>query len=135
MTKEEIGRVLKQLRIASGKTQAEVAEILGRKQQIIGHWETGYSQPDANTLFELCDLYGTSVDIAFGVGKRQFNITTDESRIIKQYRALDSQGRDAIHYTLNKEAERMSQIDDANAHILRLEAELAEHTKNSPTVQ
>ena len=56
MTKEEIGAVLKGLRTDSGKTQKEVAEILGRTQQIIGHWETGYSQPDANTLFRLCEI-------------------------------------------------------------------------------
>ena len=56
MTKTEIGSILKELRVSSGKTQKEVAELLGRKQQIVGHWETGYSQPDANTLFTLCDI-------------------------------------------------------------------------------
>lgn len=70
MTKEQIGAVLKDLRMKTGKTQKEVAEILGRKQQIIGHWETGYSQPDANTLFTLCELYGTTVDSAFGFTKK-----------------------------------------------------------------
>ena len=56
MTKEEIGAILKSLRVKSNMTQKEVPEQIGRKQQIIGHWETGYSQPDANTLFELCEL-------------------------------------------------------------------------------
>ena len=60
MTKEEIGGVLKNLRTKTGMTQREVAEKIGRTQQIIGHWETGYSQPDANTLFVLCDIYGVS---------------------------------------------------------------------------
>ena len=66
MTKEEIGKILKQLRIDAGMTQKEVAEALGKSQPLIGHWETGYSQPDANTLFTLCSLYGTTVDKAFG---------------------------------------------------------------------
>ncbi|WP_369809094.1 hypothetical protein, partial [uncultured Clostridium sp.] len=26
-------------------TQQEVADKIGRKQPIVGHWETGYSQP------------------------------------------------------------------------------------------
>ena len=51
MTKEEIGEKLKAARISCGMTQQEVANKIGRKQPIIGHWETGYSQPDANTLF------------------------------------------------------------------------------------
>ena len=50
MTKKEIGEKLKAKRISCGMTQQEVAEKIGRKQPIVGHWETGYSQPDANTL-------------------------------------------------------------------------------------
>lgn len=65
MTKQEIGQILRAARETKGMTQKQVAEMLGRRQQIVGHWETGYAQPDANTLFELCDIYGISVDEAF----------------------------------------------------------------------
>lgn len=65
MTKQEIGQILRAAREAKGMTQKQAAEMLGRRQQIVGHWETGYAQPDANTLFELCDIYGISVDEAF----------------------------------------------------------------------
>lgn len=90
MTKQEIGQILRSAREAKGMTQKQVAEILGRRQQIVGHWETGYAQPDANTLFELCDIYGISIDEAFGKKKEQEDIlyisrpsgveTTDELR-------------------------------------------------------
>ena len=90
MTKQEIGQILKAAREAKGLTQKQVAEQLGRRQQIVGHWETGYAQPDANTLFELCDIYGISIDEAFGKKKEQMDIlyisrptgseTTDELR-------------------------------------------------------
>lgn len=66
MTKEEIGMVLKGIRMAAGLTQREAAEKLGRKQQTLASWEIGQAQPDANTLFTLCAIYGTSVDKAFG---------------------------------------------------------------------
>lgn len=85
MTKQEIGQILKAAREAKGLTQKQVAEQLGRRQQIVGHWETGYAQPDANTLFELCDIYGISIDEAFGKKKEQLDIlyisrpTGDES--------------------------------------------------------
>ena len=73
MTKQEIGQILKASREAKGLTQKQVAEMLGRRQQVIGHWETGYAQPDANTLFELCDIYDIDVDAAF----RQKPVPTD----------------------------------------------------------
>ena len=38
MPKEEIGFVLKRLRASCGMTQKEVAEKIGRTQQIVGHW-------------------------------------------------------------------------------------------------
>ena len=69
MTKQEIGQILRAAREAKGMTQKQAAEMLGRRQQIVGHWETGYAQPDANTLFELCDIYGISIDEAFGKTK------------------------------------------------------------------
>lgn len=90
MTKQEIGQILKTAREAKGLTQKQVAEQIGRRQQIIGHWETGYAQPDANTLFELCDIYDLSIDEAFGkkkeshdvlyISKPSGNESTDELR-------------------------------------------------------
>jgi len=66
MTKTEIANILKKCRCDAGLTQKEAATKLGRPQQTLASWETGKSQPDANTLFQLCDLYGVSVDYAFG---------------------------------------------------------------------
>ena len=110
MTKEEIGSVLKGLRIDSGKTQKEVAEILGRTQQIIGHWETGYSQPDANTLFKLCEIYGTTVDEAFGFKKENLLVTKKDIDILKKYHNLDPHGREMVDFTLEKEYERSTAL-------------------------
>lgn len=105
MTKEEIGAILKELRLQSGKTQQQVAELLNRKQQIIGHWETGYSQPDANTLFLLCDIYGASIDAAFGFSttENERAITPEELRIISKLRKLDERGKKAVCDTLDRE--------------------------------
>ncbi len=74
MNKKDLGKILKELRIASNLTQKDVAQALGRKQQVIGSWENGISQPDVLSLFELCDLYGTTVD-------RVFNFTNDYNRL------------------------------------------------------
>ncbi|MEG2001246.1 MAG: helix-turn-helix transcriptional regulator [Evtepia sp.] len=97
MTKEEIGSILKKLRLESGKTQKQVAEILGRTQQIVGHWETGYAQPDANTLFVLCGIYDVSVDKAFGFKVENDNSDSvkseEETQLLKNYRLLNNDGR------------------------------------------
>lgn len=65
-TKEEIGQVIKESRLSAGLTQKQVAEFLNRPQQTIASWETGKSQPDANTLFVLFQILGRSLDEAFG---------------------------------------------------------------------
>jgi len=110
MTKSEIGSVLKELRVSSGKTQKEVAELLGRKQQIVGHWETGYSQPDANTLFTLCDIYGTSVDEAFGFKKEKVSITQKDINLLNRFHSLDSFGQQTITMMLDRELERIKMM-------------------------
>lgn len=66
MTKSEIGAILCSLREKAGKTREEVAALLGKSAKTIGHWETGYAQPDANTLFLLCTIYGADLNTSFG---------------------------------------------------------------------
>lgn len=87
MTRVEIANVLKSLRINTGLTQAQAAEKIGRKQQTLASWETGQSQPDANTLFLLCKLYNASIDESFGFNTKRRTITNKESALLDAYRA------------------------------------------------
>lgn len=109
MTKKEIAAILKKCRLDAGFTQKEAAGRLGRPQQTLASWETGQSQPDANTLFALCDLYGISVNEAFGYPSAQpptgtvFSVSEDEIDIIKKYRALDERGKSAVMAVLDHE--------------------------------
>lgn len=109
MTKQEIGQILKAAREAKGMTQKQVAETLGRRQQIVGHWETGYAQPDANTLFELCDIYDISIDEAFG--KKKESADADDCRdehfeFFEKFDALDDHGKKLVMAVLDLEYER-----------------------------
>lgn len=106
MNKEEIGAILKKMRLDSGMTQKEVAERLGRNQPIIGHWESGYSQPDANTLFTLCDIYGASVDEAFGFNKNNNVLSSGDHDLLKKYHCLDIHGKKMVDFTLSEEYAR-----------------------------
>lgn len=107
MTKEEIGAVLKSARERRGLTQLQVAETLGKRQQTIGNWETGYAQPDANTLFALCDLYNISIDDAFG-GGRHVVVSSSEKEHLEKYRTLDDHGKRVVDFLLNEEAARVA---------------------------
>lgn len=126
MTKEEIGAILKQLRSSCGLTQKEVAEKIGRKQQVVGHWETGYAQPDANTLFILCDMYGTTVDEAFGFAQKKSDISLAEYEHIKKYRSLDAYGRETISISLDREAERVKTITKQSEQLKQQANRIAE---------
>lgn len=65
MTKLEIAGILKDTRKKSGLTQKQLAASIGKSQQVVGNWETGYSQPDISTLFALFDIFGVSMDETF----------------------------------------------------------------------
>lgn len=82
MTKEEIGKIIKNTRLAAGLTQKQVAEQLNRPQQTIANWEVGRSQPDANTLFELFQILDADLNTAFGftTKKDPANLPIDEAR-------------------------------------------------------
>lgn len=115
MTKDEIAAILREARIDAGLTQKEAAQKIGRKQQTLASWETGQSQPDANTLFVLCSLYGTTVDEAFGFGAGGNKITKKEIEHIKKYRNLDEGGKKIIDIILDVEqsrCERITQMED-----------------------
>ena len=118
MTKQEIGQILRAARESKGLTQKQVAEFIGRKQQIVGHWETGYSQPDANTLFELCDLYDLSIDEAFGKKTDSIatentmhtdTITEEEQNLLSAFRSLDVPGKAAVTAVLETQQQRIKE--------------------------
>ena len=124
MTKEEIGEKLKAARISCGMTQQEVANKIGRKQPIIGHWETGYSQPDANTLFMLCDIFGTTVDEVFGFNKDRPFISTKDKSLLDKYHLLDPLSQSHVDCVLDWEVERSSQLLNASKQIDQMEKQL-----------
>lgn len=116
MTKEEIGKIIKESRVAAGLTQLQVSKILERPQQTIASWESGKSQPDANTLFELFRVLGRSVDEAFGFTVESFNVTARERAHIEKYRFLDPYGKEAVDGLLDTEHRRcMTQVQAIEA--------------------
>jgi len=72
------GNRLKLARQRAGLSQVDVAEHLGISRQSISKWENGRTFPDFDNLSLLCDLYGISLDYAFGVDSNSAKASNDE---------------------------------------------------------
>ncbi len=57
---------LKELRAKKSLTQKGLAELLHVSQQTVGKWEAGGATPNPETLAELADIFGVSVDHLIG---------------------------------------------------------------------
>lgn len=67
MIKEEARTVtkIKDLRIALGMTQSELAVKMGVSQATVGMWETGDRMPRASKLLKLAEILNCSVSDLF----------------------------------------------------------------------
>jgi transcriptional regulator with XRE-family HTH domain len=62
MRNEEVGKLLKELRLKHKLTQAELANRVGVTYQAVSRWEKGMNTPNLDTLLALKNIYGISVD-------------------------------------------------------------------------
>ena len=69
--KETFGQRLARLRKEKGLTQEEVASRIVISPQAVSKWENGNSEPDLNTLNQLADIFGVSVDELLGRDKNK----------------------------------------------------------------
>ncbi len=61
----DIGKKLKDLRLAEGLTQQQLADTLGISRVNYTRYETDVSRPDYETLLKLADFYDVSLDDIF----------------------------------------------------------------------
>lgn len=57
-----IANNLRQLRLNSGMTQEQVAEMIGVTRQALSSYESGRTRPDVDMLLRLSEVYGTDID-------------------------------------------------------------------------
>ncbi len=58
---------LKELRIDKGLSQFELAKDLAVSQRSISSWETGFRQPDFETLGKIAKYFGVTTDYMLGL--------------------------------------------------------------------
>lgn len=54
--------MIKDLRIKSGMSQADLATTLGVSQQMVSQWENGIKHPRVNNLLRLAEIFRCTVD-------------------------------------------------------------------------
>ena len=91
--KKYIGNQIKTFRKSAGFTQDELAKRLNTTKQTISRYEKGERKANQDMLFELCDIFGVSIDDFFPsqkdkgssiMNKEEIGIVIGEN--IKQYR-------------------------------------------------
>jgi len=59
-------KILKELRIEKGISQAELGKVLGVGQKTVSQYELGDREPDFQTLKKMCDFFDVSSDYILG---------------------------------------------------------------------
>lgn len=75
----QLGDNIAKLRKKAQMTQAELGEKLNISPQAVSKWEKGLSEPDTETLRNICFLYGVSMDALIGTeptDKRNVTVKT-----------------------------------------------------------
>lgn len=59
----DLGSRIRQQRMQHGWSQEKLAELMGVSRQAVTKWESGRSAPTADKLYDLAQLFGTTVDL------------------------------------------------------------------------
>ena len=74
---QNIGRLRKQ----NGMTQEQLAEAMGVSFAAVSKWERGVATPEVDTIVELADLFGVSVDALLGYEMRSNDLPSVVERL------------------------------------------------------
>lgn len=57
---------IKKIRLEKGIKQGDLADMLSVKQTTVSGWETGYREPDLESLKRMSDIFNCSIDELLG---------------------------------------------------------------------
>lgn len=111
------GSRLKEKRESLNITQPQLAEMLGVSKGAIGNWETDVNSPRATLLYDLFDILHCDANYLFQDEMRELKYKdkatpSEFENIIKKYRDLDDFGQENVRYILDRETERVKQIEE-----------------------
>lgn len=72
---------LRELRTEKGLLQSDIAKVIGKKDRIVGFYESGERDPSTETLSILADFFNVSTDYLLG----KSDIRNPEEQIKKEF--------------------------------------------------
>ena len=117
MASKDFSNKLKDLRLKAGYSQKDVYEHFKIPQSTFSSWEVGKSEPSGEMLVKLCNFYKCDMVEEFSSDN---DLNYKEWEIIEQYRSLDDKGKNHIQYELNRESERVNELEKQTEYIKRL---------------
>lgn len=102
---------LKEARINKGLKQEELANLIGKSKNVISNWERGDNKPDADTLFELCDILDVDANFLLGWESNQnISLSISEQNHIKKYRSLSAYDKETVDGLVNRLSDKPSEF-------------------------
>ena len=94
---------LKEARMKKGLKQEDLAKALGKSKGVISHWERGDNRPDADTLFDICELLEVDPNWLLDWEQRS-NVTLSlaEQEILEKFNALTPHDQSMVHGFINR---------------------------------
>lgn len=118
MASKDFSNKLKDLRLKAGYSQKDVYEHFKIPQSTFSSWEVGKSEPSGEMLIKLCEFYKCDMVKEFSTDE---DLNYKEWNMIEMYRSLDDKGKNHIDYELNREAERVNELQKQSEYIKKLE--------------
>jgi transcriptional regulator with XRE-family HTH domain len=132
-----LGKILQRARINSGRTQAEIAILLGVTYQNVSSWERGKSKIDIESYVKLCGVYDINVtkpleeaaqDMASLI-MRPDDAIKSEGELLMMFRDLNYEGQKKVIVYVDDLVQSGKYIPDSYSYQL---AEPAEAAASSP---
>lgn len=109
-----VGSRIRELRESKDISRSELAEAIGVTVGAVSNYENEVSSPKEPILFKImkalkCDanyLFQDSINFP----NMDLTVSVAERDLIKKYRDLDSFGQETVSYILNRESERVKNI-------------------------
>ncbi len=119
-----IGYRIKEARERLGLTQTELGNIVGVTGSAITNYEKETSHPKEQIIYKLMEALNVDANYLFQdavkLPQRKNDVSLAEYNMIKSYRALDQHGKETVSYILNRETERVQQIEQTTATVVEV---------------
>lgn len=110
-----IGEKLKEIRESLGLNKKEFAQYIGIKYTTYNGYETEAREPSSDFLILISEKFDVSIDYLLGLKDEReilhaYKLRSGEYEYIKKYRELDDHGKDMVDTVLQKEFDRIVDI-------------------------